>query len=67
MLTIYGEEKARRQDFENVFDQHFLNALFEGLDDKPPAFATEAPAIFDNRLPNLTRTGKTRRLGLTWF
>lgn len=57
MLTIHREEETRRQDFGNVFDQHFLNALFDGLNDKPPAFATEAPIIFDTRLPNLTKFG----------
>lgn len=57
MLAIHREEESRRQDFENVFDQHFLNALFDGLNDKPPAFATVAPAIFDTRLPSLTNSG----------
>lgn len=57
MLTIHREEETRRQNFENVFDQHFLNALFDGLDDKPPAFATQAPTIFDTRLPSLTKSG----------
>lgn len=57
MLTIHREEETRRQDFGNVFDQHFLNALFDGLNDKPPAFATEAPTIFDTRLPILTKSG----------
>lgn len=47
----------RREDFESTFDQHFLNVLFNGLDDEPPAFATQPPAIFDNRLPNLTKSG----------
>lgn len=57
MLTIHDEEKLRREDFENTFDRHFLNALFIGLDDDPPAFATQPPAIFDNRLPNLSKLG----------
>lgn len=55
MLVIHDEERSRREEFENTFDQHFLNALFSGLDDEPPAFATQTPAIFDNRLPNLTK------------
>lgn len=60
MVNIHGEERSRREDFENTFEQHFLNGLFNGLDDEPPAFATQAPAIFDNRLPNLTKAGESR-------
>ncbi|XP_031622941.1 RB1-inducible coiled-coil protein 1 isoform X2 [Contarinia nasturtii] len=55
MFVIHDEERSRREEFENTFDQHFLNALFLGLEDEPPTFATQAPAIFDNRLPNLTK------------
>lgn len=62
MLNIHSEERSRREDFENTFDTHFLNGLFIGLDDEPPAFATQAPTIFDNRLPNLTKAGKPNRL-----
>lgn len=62
MLNIHDEERLRREDFENTFDQHFLNALFTGLEDEPPAFATQPPAIFDNRLPNLTKAGKLDEL-----
>lgn len=51
----------RRQDFGTIFDHHFLTTLFSGLDDMPPAFATQAPAIFDNHLPNLSRSGQLRR------
>lgn len=62
MLTIHDEERMRREDFENTFDQHFLNALFVGLDDEPPAFATQSPEIFDNRLPNLTKAGTIKSI-----
>lgn len=58
MLNIHDEERLRREDFENTFDQHFLNALFTGLEDEPPAFGTQPPPVFDNRLPNLTKAGK---------
>lgn len=58
MVNIHDEERLRREDFENTFDQHFLNALFTGLEDEPPAFATQPPAIFDNRLANLSKSGK---------
>lgn len=57
MLAIHDEERSRREDFENLFDQHFLNSLFTGLEDEPPIYAAQAPAIFDDRLPNLTRSG----------
>lgn len=57
LLTIHEEEKKRRVAFENAFDEHFLNVLFTGLDDKPPAFATKAPNPFDERLPKLSRGG----------
>lgn len=54
LLTIHNDEVARRKDFQLQFDGHFLNSLFPGLDDLPPAFATEAPSIFDSSLPKLT-------------
>lgn len=58
LLTIYNEEVVRRQDFTSVFENHFLNVLFNGLEDMPPSFATQAPPIFDNNLPNITKNGK---------
>lgn len=61
MLMIHSEERSRREEFETAFGSHFLNGLFTGLDDEPPAFATQAPAIFDNRLPNLTKAGKSKK------
>ncbi|XP_076169222.1 autophagy-related 17 isoform X2 [Ptiloglossa arizonensis] len=54
LLTIHSEELARRREFQSKFDGHFLNTLFPGLEDTPPPFATEAPSVFDNRLPKLT-------------
>lgn len=61
LLSIHEEELMRRQDFATIFDHHFLTTLFSGLDDMPPAFATQAPAIFDNHLPNLSRSGQLNR------
>lgn len=53
MLTIHNEELARRKDFQSIFEGHFLNTLFPGMEDLPPAFATQAPPIFDSKLPRL--------------
>lgn len=57
LLTIYNDEVLRRQEFKYSFDGHFLNALFPGIDDFPPKFATEAPSIFDSSLPQLSKNG----------
>lgn len=46
----------RRDEFTKIFDNHFLNTLFPGMDDMPPSFATEAPSIFDSSLPNLSKS-----------
>lgn len=56
LLTIHDVELSRRQDFAALFENHFLNALFNGLDDMPPPFATRAPTAFDVSLPNLSQT-----------
>ncbi|XP_030375795.1 RB1-inducible coiled-coil protein 1 [Scaptodrosophila lebanonensis] len=53
---IHGEEIRRRLEFNANFDGHFLNILFPGMGDMPPAFANEHPLSFDTRLPNLTRS-----------
>ncbi|XP_055711061.1 RB1-inducible coiled-coil protein 1 isoform X2 [Phlebotomus papatasi] len=55
LLTIYNEEVVRRQEFWSMFEGHFLCTLFPGMDDMPPAYATEAPSMFDSSLPNLTK------------
>ncbi|TMW53832.1 hypothetical protein DOY81_001117 [Sarcophaga bullata] len=54
--SIHSEEMQRRQEFNNNFEGHFLNILFPGMSDMPPAFANENPLIFDVRLPNITRS-----------
>lgn len=56
LLTIHDVELSRRQDFAALFENHFLNALFSGLDDMPPPFATRAPTAFDVSLPNLSQS-----------
>lgn len=45
---------ARRQEFNALFEGHFLKSLFPGMGDMPPPFATDAPTLFDSRLPKLT-------------
>nr|CAH7722811.1 unnamed protein product [Callosobruchus chinensis] len=55
LLTIHNEEVTRRKEFQSQFDGHFLNALFPGMDDLPPSFATQAPSMFDTALPKITQ------------
>uniref|UniRef100_A0A6B2EHA8 RB1-inducible coiled-coil protein 1 n=1 Tax=Phlebotomus kandelakii TaxID=1109342 RepID=A0A6B2EHA8_9DIPT len=55
LMTIYNEEVMRRQEFWSMFEGHFLSTLFPGMDDMPPSYATEAPAMFDSSLPCLTK------------
>lgn len=43
-----------------MFEGHFLSALFTGLEDMPPAYAIDAPAVFDASLPNLNMNGEFR-------
>ncbi|KOB71770.1 putative rb1-inducible coiled-coil 1, partial [Operophtera brumata] len=45
---------AVRQDFNSLFDGHFLRSLFPGMTELPPAFATQTPSTFDGKLPQLT-------------
>ncbi|XP_017768494.1 PREDICTED: RB1-inducible coiled-coil protein 1 isoform X5 [Nicrophorus vespilloides] len=54
VLTIHNEEVARRKEFQSMFEGHFLNALFPGMEDMPPTFATQTPSIFDSSLPKVT-------------
>ncbi|KAH8295084.1 hypothetical protein KR018_007061 [Drosophila ironensis] len=53
---LHSEELRRRQEFNECFDGHFLNILFPGMGDMPPAFANEHPLSFDTRLPPLSRS-----------
>lgn len=54
LLTIYNDEVTRRKEFQAQFEGHFLYALFPGMNDMPPSYATQAPSIFDSGLPRLT-------------
>ncbi|GAB0094475.1 RB1-inducible coiled-coil protein 1 [Sergentomyia squamirostris] len=56
LMQIYSDEVMRRQEFWAMFEGHFLCTLFPGMDDMPPAYATEAPSMFDSSLPNLTKS-----------
>ncbi|XP_055381937.1 RB1-inducible coiled-coil protein 1 [Condylostylus longicornis] len=53
--AIHNEEVERRRQFNSKFEGHFLNILFPGMNDMPPAFANENPIIFDACLPNITK------------
>ncbi|KAH8288932.1 hypothetical protein KR054_012441 [Drosophila jambulina] len=53
---IHNEELRRRTEFNASFEGHFLNILFPGMGDMPPAFANEHPLSFDTRLPPLSRS-----------
>lgn len=54
LLKIHEEEINRRQEFNVIFEGHFLKSLFPGMTELPPPFATQAPPVFDARLPKLT-------------
>ncbi|KAH8031060.1 hypothetical protein HPB51_012748 [Rhipicephalus microplus] len=47
-------EVQARKDFNSHFSKHFLHALFPGMDDLPPPFATRNPKSFDDNLPLLS-------------
>lgn len=53
MMARHSDEIAKRKNFQSQFEGHFLSPLFPGLEDMPPAFATQAPPIFDYNLPKL--------------
>ncbi|XP_058819964.1 RB1-inducible coiled-coil protein 1 isoform X2 [Topomyia yanbarensis] len=55
LMTIHNEEVMRRHDFTSQFEGHFLSTLFPGMDDMPPAYAIQAPPIFDSSLPGLNK------------
>lgn len=55
---FYKEEMARRMEFCVRFEGHFLNVLFSGFEDVPPAFALEEPPVFDANLPMVTMNGE---------
>ncbi|KAL0894622.1 hypothetical protein ABMA27_013184 [Loxostege sticticalis] len=54
LIKIHEEEVSRRQEFNGLFEGHFLKSLFPGMTDLPPTFATQVPPEFDARLPKLS-------------
>ncbi|KAL3281810.1 hypothetical protein HHI36_005010 [Cryptolaemus montrouzieri] len=54
LLTIHNEEVAKRKDFQSKFEDHFILALFPGMEDLPPGYGIQAPPYFDTGLPKLT-------------
>lgn len=60
LIVINNEERTRRKQFMEAFDRHFIKALFTGLDDDPPEFATKPPTVCDSRLPNFSKSGMTK-------
>ena len=53
---LHREEMLLRKDFHSKLRKHFLSKMFPGMEDLPPAFATQHPDPFDNRLPEITLT-----------
>ena len=51
---LYEEEMSLRQNFHAKLHKHFLSKMFPGMDDLPPAFATQNPNPFDKQLPGIT-------------
>lgn len=51
---LHQLEVQARKDFNSQFSKHFLHALFPGMDDLPPPFATRNPRSFDDNLPPLS-------------
>lgn len=51
---LHQNEVQTRRDFNSQFSKHFLHALFPGMDDLPPPFATRNPRSFDDNLPSLS-------------
>ncbi|CAG0920024.1 unnamed protein product [Notodromas monacha] len=51
---LYEEEVTFREGLNNQLRSHFLLQLFPGMNELPPDFATKAPDLFDQSLPNVT-------------
>uniref|UniRef100_A0A131XVB8 RB1-inducible coiled-coil protein 1 n=1 Tax=Ixodes ricinus TaxID=34613 RepID=A0A131XVB8_IXORI len=50
---LHQNEVETRNAFNSQFSKHFLRALFPGMQDLPPPFATRNPKPFDDHLPPL--------------
>ncbi|XP_056017602.1 RB1-inducible coiled-coil protein 1-like isoform X2 [Ostrea edulis] len=51
---VHEDEVKRREAFQREVGNHFLQSLFNGLEDSPSSFATEKPKVFDQHLPPIT-------------
>lgn len=52
--NVHEDELKRREMFHKEVGNHFLQSLFNGLEDSPSSFATEEPKAFDQHLPPIT-------------
>nr|XP_022314385.1 RB1-inducible coiled-coil protein 1-like isoform X2 [Crassostrea virginica] len=52
--NVHEDELKRREMFHKEVGNHFLQSLFNGLQDLPSSFATEEPKAFDQHLPPIT-------------
>ncbi|XP_060080778.1 RB1-inducible coiled-coil protein 1-like [Ylistrum balloti] len=52
--SVHSEEVKRRQSFQSEVGHHFLQTLFQGLDDVPVTVINKTPSDFDQNLPNIT-------------
>ncbi|XP_069127749.1 RB1-inducible coiled-coil protein 1-like isoform X2 [Argopecten irradians] len=52
--SVHSEEVKRRQSFQSEVGHHFLQTLFQGLDDVPVTVINKPPSEFDQNLPNIT-------------
>ncbi|XP_061175133.1 RB1-inducible coiled-coil protein 1-like [Saccostrea echinata] len=52
--NVHEDEVKRRELFQTEVGNHFLQSLFNGLEDSPASFATEEPKAFDQSLPPIT-------------
>ncbi|XP_021350937.1 RB1-inducible coiled-coil protein 1-like [Mizuhopecten yessoensis] len=52
--SVHSEEVKRRQTFQSEVGHHFLQTLFQGLEDVPVTVISKTPSDFDKNLPNIT-------------
>ncbi|XP_013791156.1 RB1-inducible coiled-coil protein 1-like, partial [Limulus polyphemus] len=52
-MHLHKVEVTTRKTFNEKIANHFLHALFPGMEDSPPPFALNRPEPFDQDLPNV--------------
>lgn len=57
-MAIYSDEIKQRADFRSAVGEHFMCAMFNGLNDVPSTYGMDPPIPFDTNLPELTTSGK---------